>query len=124
MIKTITHSHKNNIFRIKDLSVLYSEKKAVNEVTIDIKKNTITALIGPSGCGKSTFLRSINRMNDLIHTTHNEGEIIYEDIDVLDNKINIILLRKEIRSEEHTSELQSRFDLVCRLLLARTKAKL
>lgn len=96
MIQTITHSHKDTIFRIKDLSVFYGEKKAVNEVTIDIKKNTITALIGPSGCGKSTFLRSINRMNDLIHTTHNEGEIIYEDIDVLDNKINIILLRKEI----------------------------
>lgn len=96
MTQTITHSHKDTIFRIKNLSVFYGEKKAVNEVTIDIKKNTITALIGPSGCGKSTFLRSINRMNDLIHTTHNEGEIIYEDIDVLDNKINIILLRKEI----------------------------
>lgn len=96
MIQTITHSHKDTIFRIKNLSVFYGEKKAVNEVTIDIKKNAITALIGPSGCGKSTFLRSINRMNDLIQTTHNEGEIFYEDIDVLDNKINIILLRKEI----------------------------
>lgn len=96
MIQTTTHSHKDTLFHIKNLSVFYGEKKAVNEVTIDIKKNTITALIGPSGCGKSTFLRSINRMNDLIHTTHNEGEIIYEDIDVLDNKINIILLRKEI----------------------------
>lgn len=84
------------IFSVKDLSIFYGDNKAVDEVTFDIEKNTITALIGPSGCGKSTFLRSINRMNDLIPTSHNEGEIIYEDIDILDENINIIPLRKEI----------------------------
>lgn len=84
------------IFSVKNLSIFYGDNKAVNEVTFEIKKNTITALIGPSGCGKSTFLRSINRMNDLIPISHNEGEIIYEDIDILDAHINVISLRKEI----------------------------
>src|SRR5699024_11572840 len=51
---------------------------------------------GPSGCGKSTFLRSINRTNDLIPTSSNQGEIIYEDVNLLDDNINVISLRKEI----------------------------
>ena len=49
---------------VKDLSLYYGEKKALNEISMEIPRNKVTALIGPSGCGKSTFLRSINRMND------------------------------------------------------------
>src|SRR5699024_10758581 len=58
--------------------------------------NSVTALIGPSGGGKTTFLRSINRMNDLIPQSQTQGEILYEEVDILDEAINLIVLRKEI----------------------------
>ena len=59
---------ENNNTKIlaKDVDVFYSEKQALNKISMDIKEKEVTALIGPSGCGKSTFLRCINRMNDLI----------------------------------------------------------
>ena len=78
------------ILQIKDLSVYYNKKKALNSVTLDFLPNEITALIGPSGCGKSTFLRTLNRMNDLIDNVKITGEIIiggkniYKDIDEID----------------------------------------
>ena len=53
-------------FRTKNVEVSYGDKKAIKDISLNIKKNTITALIGPSGCGKSTFLRCLNRMNDVI----------------------------------------------------------
>ena len=81
---------------MKDLEIFYGDKRAVNGITMDIDKNAITALIGPSGCGKSTFLRSINRMNDLIPGARAEGEIIYEDINILSKDMNVVALRKEI----------------------------
>ncbi|WP_106498002.1 phosphate ABC transporter ATP-binding protein PstB [Lentibacillus sp. Marseille-P4043] len=87
---------KEIILSVKDLSIFYGNNEAVKKASFDIKKNAVTALIGPSGCGKSTFLRSINRMNDLIPISYNQGEIIYEDINILDENINVIALRKEI----------------------------
>ncbi|MGY0692718.1 phosphate ABC transporter ATP-binding protein PstB [Virgibacillus sp. FSP13] len=91
-----SHSNREIILSFNDLSIFYGENEAVKKATFDIEKNSVTALIGPSGCGKSTFLRSINRMNDLIPIAHNQGEIIYEDINILDENINVIALRKEI----------------------------
>lgn len=87
---------KNEMLNIRDLSVWYADKEAVKKVTLPIVGNSVTALIGPSGCGKSTFLRSINRMNDLIPQSQTQGEILYEDVDILDEAINVIALRKEI----------------------------
>ncbi|WP_093217006.1 phosphate ABC transporter ATP-binding protein PstB [Sediminibacillus albus] len=87
---------KDTILEIKDLSIFYGDNQAVKHATFDIDEHAITALIGPSGCGKSTFLRGINRMNDLIPIARNEGQIIYEDINLLDKNINTIALRKEI----------------------------
>ncbi|MEH7303965.1 phosphate ABC transporter ATP-binding protein PstB [Neobacillus drentensis] len=84
------------ILRVNNLEIFYGEKRAVNGISMDIEKNSVTALIGPSGCGKSTFLRSINRMNDLIPGARAEGEIIYEDINILSEQINVVALRKEI----------------------------
>ncbi|MEW9049623.1 MAG: phosphate ABC transporter ATP-binding protein PstB [Neobacillus sp.] len=84
------------ILQVKNLEIFYGDKRAVNGISMDIAKNSITALIGPSGCGKSTFLRTINRMNDLIPGARAEGEIIYEDINLLSNEINVVALRKEI----------------------------
>lgn len=85
-----------HILKIRDLSIYYGEKRAVNSISFDIHQHAVTALIGPSGCGKSTFLRSINRMNDLIPGARAEGEIMYEDLNILRGDVNLVELRKEI----------------------------
>lgn len=81
---------------MENLEIFYGEKRAVNGISMDIEKNSITALIGPSGCGKSTFLRTINRMNDLIPGARADGKIIYENINLLSDQVNVVALRKEI----------------------------
>ena len=84
------------ILQVKDLSVYYNKKKALNSVTLDFLPNEITALIGPSGSGKSTYLRSLNRMNDTIDIASVTGEILYEGIDVNRPEINVYEMRKHI----------------------------
>jgi len=84
------------ILDVKNLEFFYGEKRAVNGISMQMEKNSITALIGPSGCGKSTFLRTVNRMNDLIPGARAEGEILYEGINLLSDDINVVALRKEI----------------------------
>ena len=79
----------SNKFTVRDLDLFYEEKQALKKINMDIKTNKVTALIGPSGCGKSTFLRTLNRMNDLIDNVKIEGvveidgEDIYKDNDVI-----------------------------------------
>ncbi|WP_412094080.1 phosphate ABC transporter ATP-binding protein PstB [Bacillus atrophaeus] len=87
---------RQHVLEMRDLSIYYGEKQAVHHVNMSIEKNAVTALIGPSGCGKSTFLRNINRMNDLIPSARSEGEILYEGLNILDSKINVVNLRREI----------------------------
>jgi phosphate transport system ATP-binding protein len=81
---------------VRELSVFYGDNEAIKKVSLPIQKNKVTAFIGPSGCGKSTFLRSINRMNDLIENIGYKGEIRYEDVNLLDADIDVVALRKEI----------------------------
>lgn len=81
---------------VHDLSVFYGENEAIKKVSLPIQKNKVTAFIGPSGCGKSTFLRTINRMNDLIEGIGYKGEIRYEDVNLLDSDLDVVALRKEI----------------------------
>jgi phosphate transport system ATP-binding protein len=81
---------------VRELSVFYGDNEAIKKVNLPIQKNKVTAFIGPSGCGKSTFLRSINRMNDLIENIGYKGEIRYEDVNLLDSDIDVVALRKEI----------------------------
>jgi phosphate transport system ATP-binding protein len=95
-VQSNSQLHKEPILRVNNLEIFYGEKRAVSGISMDIEKKSITALIGPSGCGKSTFLRSINRMNDLIPGARAEGEIIYEDLNILSEQINVVALRKEI----------------------------
>ena len=77
-------------FSVKDLSLYYGDFKALKNIYMEIQENEITAFIGPSGCGKSTFLKTVNRMNDLVDGVRIEGNItldgvdIYKDIDVID----------------------------------------
>ncbi|MBX9808049.1 MAG: ATP-binding cassette domain-containing protein, partial [Flavobacteriaceae bacterium] len=82
--------------QVNDLSLYYGEKKALNEISMQIPANKVTALIGPSGCGKSTFLRCINRMNDLIPSVKITGEMLVEGIDIYDKNVDVVNIRKKI----------------------------
>ena len=84
------------IITTKNLNLYYGDKQAINNVTMEIEKNEITALIGPSGCGKSTFLRVLNRMNDTIPNCKTTGEVIYDNINIYNSKIDPMLIRKKI----------------------------
>lgn len=81
---------------VKDFSVYYGDFEAVKKVSCDFPTGKVTALIGPSGCGKSTFLRSINRMNDLIPVAHTKGEMVFDEIDIYDPQIDVVTLRSRI----------------------------
>ncbi|MBN2877036.1 MAG: phosphate ABC transporter ATP-binding protein [Bacilli bacterium] len=85
-----------NAFTIKELNLKYGEKIALDQITMDIPKNQITALIGPSGCGKSTLLRTLNRMNDLIDNVHIDGDIRYEDQNIFAKDYDVINLRTKV----------------------------
>jgi phosphate transport system ATP-binding protein len=81
---------------INDLDVFYGTNHAVTGVTFQVPKHSVTALIGPSGCGKSTVLRSVNRMNDLIPGCRVTGEITYHGVNVNDQKIDPVVVRRHI----------------------------
>ena len=80
----------------EDFSFYYGDKVCVKNITMNIYPRCVTAIIGPSGCGKSTFLRSINRMNDLIPHTRSEGKLTVYNQDIYDKKVNLISLRQHI----------------------------
>jgi phosphate transport system ATP-binding protein len=84
-----------NIIQVSNLNLFYGSNQALKDVSIGIEKNKVTALIGPSGCGKSTFLRSINRMNDLIESVRITGSILFEDRDIYKD-YDVIGLRKKV----------------------------
>ncbi|MGM9947147.1 phosphate ABC transporter ATP-binding protein PstB [Floccifex sp.] len=85
-----------NIIEVRDLNLFYGEKQALKNINMDIKKNSITAFIGPSGCGKSTFLRTLNRMNDLIDGVRIEGSIKIDGKEIYDKNVDTISLRKKV----------------------------
>ncbi len=87
---------KDKVFEVKDVTVSYSKKAAVKDVTMDIFQNEVTALIGPSGCGKSTLLRCLNRMNDLISSASVDGQILYHGQDLYGPKVDPVQVRKMI----------------------------
>lgn len=86
----------SNIITVKDLCLWYGETQALKNINMDIEEKSITALIGPSGCGKSTFLKTLNRMNDLIPTVKITGEIKYNGNDIFDPSGDVNELRREI----------------------------
>ena len=81
---------------IRNFSAFYGKKQALYDVTMNIPKGKITAMIGPSGCGKSTLLRSLNRLNDLIPSVRTQGEIHYRDQNILGRDVDVTSLRKHI----------------------------
>lgn len=86
----------NSIITVKDLNLYYGAAHALKNVNIDIAENSITALIGPSGCGKSTFLKTLNRMNDLISGVRIEGDVRYNGMDIFGKNVDVNELRREI----------------------------
>ncbi|MDM7933929.1 MAG: phosphate ABC transporter ATP-binding protein PstB [Methanothrix sp.] len=80
----------------KNLNLWYGEKHALKNINLEIPERKITALIGPSGCGKSTFIRCLNRMNDLVDNVRIDGEVIYDNINIYENDVDVVELRKRI----------------------------
>ncbi len=86
-------SHK---ISVRNLNLSYGPKQALHDITFDMPAHRVTALIGPSGCGKSTFLRTLNRMNDLISDVSIEGRVMVDDINVYDRSVDVVELRKHV----------------------------
>lgn len=86
----------NEVFTLKGVSVYYGPNLAVQDVSLPVYENEITALIGPSGCGKSTILRSLNRMNDLIPSAKVTGEVLYHGQNVYGSEVDPVQVRKLI----------------------------
>jgi phosphate transport system ATP-binding protein len=84
------------ILDIRDLSLWYGEKRALNDISLRIPEKQITAFIGPSGCGKSTLLRCLNRLNDLIPGVRIDGDVVFGGEDIYDPSVDVNLLRKRI----------------------------
>lgn len=81
---------------VKDLDLYYGQKQALKNINMDIHSNAITALIGPSGCGKSTFLKTLNRMNDLIDNVRITGQVTLDGEDIFDKNMDVTMLRKRV----------------------------
>jgi phosphate transport system ATP-binding protein len=87
----------NNIkVEVKNLSLRYGTNFALKDISMDIPEKMVTAFIGPSGCGKSTFLRTLNRMNDLIDNVTIDGKVFIDNINIYDKSIDVVNLRKKV----------------------------
>jgi phosphate transport system ATP-binding protein len=97
---TITASNVNMEHKykidVKDLNFYYGQVQALFDLNINIPEKKVTALIGPSGCGKSTFIRSLNRMNDVIENTRVEGKILIDGEDIYGDNTDVVSLRKKV----------------------------
>jgi phosphate transport system ATP-binding protein len=83
-------------FQVKDLSIWYGEKRAIENVTLNIASNAVTAIIGPSGCGKSTFLRALNRMHELTPKTRMEGTVLLNGENLYSNTVDPTIVRRRV----------------------------
>ncbi len=87
---------KETKIKTRNLTLFYGEKMALNSISMDIPDKEVTAFIGPSGCGKSTFLRTLNRMNDLIPSVKITGEVLVDNLNIYDKQIDVVNLRKKV----------------------------
>jgi phosphate transport system ATP-binding protein len=93
---TIDDTERPLVFDVKNLSVYYGSFRAVRDVAMQVRRHEVTAFIGPSGCGKTTVLRCFNRMNDLIDIARVEGTITYHGVDLYDDRVNPVEVRRRI----------------------------
>ena len=84
------------VITVRNLNVWYGDALAIREVTIAIPRHQVTAIIGPSGCGKSTFLRSLNRMNELIPSARTQGEVLIEQHNIYDPQVDPVAVRRHV----------------------------
>ena len=96
MVANNSNNNSKRKIQVKDLNFYYGSVQTLHEITMDIPARQVTALIGPSGCGKSTFLRSLNRMNDIIEGARAEGEVRIDQLDIYDHTTDIVALRKKV----------------------------
>ncbi len=89
-------SERETVFEARDVSVFYGNQRAIDSVNIDIYRRLITAIIGPSGCGKSTFIRTLNRMTDLVPSARLTGELRYRGIDLYGPGVDAVEVRRRI----------------------------
>ena len=89
-------THADPRMTCRSVNVWYGDKHAIKNVSLDIGKNEVIAMIGPSGCGKSTFLRCLNRMNDTIDGCRVTGDLIMDGRDIYDRKMDVVLLRAQV----------------------------
>jgi len=85
-----------NTIEVENLNVYFGDSQILKDINIKIPKNTVTALIGPSGCGKSTFIRTVNRMNDLIPGFSYKGSVLLDGEDIYRSKMDVVDLRKKV----------------------------
>ena len=83
-------------FQVKNVSIWYGEKRAIDDVTLDVASNAVTAIIGPSGCGKSTFLRALNRMHELTPKTRMEGTVLLHGDDLYSSAVDPAIVRRRV----------------------------
>ena len=82
--------------KVENLNLYYGENHALKDVNMDIQENAVTAFIGPSGCGKSTFLKTLNRMNDLVDGVRIDGKVLLDGEDIYDPSVDTTILRKKV----------------------------
>ena len=88
---------ENNVkIKVENLNLYYGTNHALKDVSMDIYENKVTALIGPSGCGKSTFLKTLNRMNDLVENVKITGNVMLDGTDIFDSRLDTTVLRENV----------------------------
>ncbi|OEH84455.1 phosphate ABC transporter ATP-binding protein [Desulfuribacillus stibiiarsenatis] len=87
---------KAEVFQVNKLNLYYGKDQALKNIDLSINENEITAIIGPSGCGKSTFIKTLNRMVELVESVHTEGEVYYRGKNILDKKYDLVELRTDV----------------------------
>ena len=86
----------NAILKTENLNLWYGQNHALKDINLEMPQNQVTALIGPSGCGKSTFLKTLDRMNDLVPTVKIEGKVLYRDQNIFDPQVDVTWLRRHV----------------------------
>ncbi|WP_146551326.1 phosphate ABC transporter ATP-binding protein PstB [Rummeliibacillus sp. SL167] len=95
-IKVLHTKEKKKVYQTENLNLWYGDQQALKDINLDIAENEVTAIIGPSGCGKSTYIKTLNRMIELIPSVHTTGEIIYRDRNILDKNYSVEELRTKV----------------------------
>src|SRR5690606_6924057 len=95
-IASAVHANNQVVFDTKDLNLWYAETHALKDINLQINEKEVTAIIGPSGCGKSTYLKTLNRMVELVPTVRTTGEITYKGQSILDKSFKVENLRTRV----------------------------